>query len=321
MKAVRILFFTFIALHVNVLFVKASTTTITIHVTKNETSIIAIDVTINDRMINNPWISTDLFEPQDKIAFIVLEDERVVSTDRYSIEIDAEDIKPLDLNIKTTIIHPGFSVQEIHETGVILDKQGKIYAIKIILFENSLKKLMSKEGTQIFNMVCTTHQKYSLGLNAGLFFPFEDIMNTYAIYYISPQSTSLPQERIFKENSFYQMKLLIFLSWYPFKIQPTKPISLTRNFQLSLGTEVSSSILSNIYLGFGWDLKYLSLNFFTGYVFFDRVPNEYKAILNKPIENPNFTNIPVLKQRDWIFGVAIALPFSTASLFGKILGL
>jgi hypothetical protein len=243
----------------------------------------------------------------------------------YLIDISPEDVIIRPLKVYTGTVQA--KVYDIRLTegeipsfkiNVPLDEEGQKYSIKVTRYDSLDEKLIGNKGKVVFETSVKTFSRFFWGLNAGVFAPINSRDKSYSLFYDDPSNTSEDARPIIKEQKSWKPRAIVFLSYYPGGFEPDRK----GNFQINLGTEISSSILENIYLGVGYATKAISFNVFVGSCIAEELPNNYSKLINQQIPNKNIDNLPLIKKRQAIiFGLSIAVPISIAGIFGKLIAL
>jgi hypothetical protein len=243
----------------------------------------------------------------------------------YLIDISSEDAKIRPLKVYAGIVQPEVADNKLiqkeipsFKINVPLDEEGQKYSIKVTRYDSLDEKLIGEKGKVIFDTSVKTFSRFFWGLNAGVFAPINSQDKAYSVFYDDPSNTSEDARPIIKEQKSWKPRAIVFLSYYPGGFEPERK----GNFQINLGTEISSSILENIYLGVGYATKYLSFNVFIGSCIAEELPSNYSMLINQQIPNKNIDNLPLIKKRQAIIlGLSIAVPISIAGIFGKLIAL
>ena len=195
-----------------------------------------------------------------------------------------------------------------------LEKAGQTYSIKITRYKSFDDKL-SEGGKVIFDNSVRTFNRYSFGLNAGVFFPISYLAKTYNLFYANPSDPTEGVRPIIHQRKYWNPRAIVFLSYYPCGFEPERK----GTFQINVGTEISSSIMASIYLGVGYAKQYYSINIFGGYFTEKVLPDNYS--INQPIQNKNISSVPLIDKGRLSVGFSLAFPFTIAGIFGKLIGL
>jgi hypothetical protein len=200
-----------------------------------------------------------------------------------------------------------------------LGEAGQDYSLKITRYntlEDGLKEKV--DGCVIYEDDFGTYHKYYVGLNAGWLFPIGENSYSYTLFPRDPADATDGSAYTIHQTRHYQTKAILFVSFFPWGVEPEAPQSW-RNIHFNLGTEVSSSILKSLHFGLGYDLGVASLNVFFGYSRVDRLAPGYSV--GQDIVNQKIDGVPLVGEQNWQVGLCLGLPINLALVFGKILGL
>jgi len=264
-----------------------------------------------------------LFQKDALIRLLIIENEGEKRSDKnkYSFDISSEDaaMEPIYVYIGGEMKpspgggpeKPNFYIRE----DVPLEKAGQKYSIKITRYNSLDEKLRREKGKVIFDNSVRTYHRFSIGLNAGLFLPISYYAKTYSLFYANPSVSTEDVRPIIRRRKYWNPRAIVFLSYYPGGFEPERK----GHFQINAGTELSSSIMGSIYIGVGYARKYYSINIFGGYFTEKVLSDNYSK--NQVIQNKNIDSVPLIDHGRLSVGLTVAVPFSIAGVFGKLIGL
>jgi len=212
-----------------------------------------------------------------------------------------------------------------------LSRSGRKYIIGITRYgswEDAQKK--AKGGLPIFKEVFKTYNRYHWAINIGFFIPFSKT-DEYELLPSPIKNESQNQNGQDSQNrpditlthdQFLQFKTIAYVAIYPFGIEPKRKLSgkyLHKNLHLNIGVEISKNILEKGYLGFGYQIKNLSLDLFYSVGRENVLAPGFEDFIDKTVQG--LEKVPYVKKNVNRWGVAISLSFPTAKLFSKVLAL
>jgi len=287
---------------------------------------------------NAKFLRQKFYSKGDQIIFIISPQNQ---ENRFLVEVTAENLKIEKLSIFKELddirnqdiryYAPAASGNNRVEIEPIsLSRTGKIYSIKIYQFKNGQNRLKNKDGFVIFHEDFKTYRRIFLGFHTGFFFPVEIFgsetqSDHYYLKYqnITQNDNSGSIQPLITHEQVYRTKFILFLTFYP-GFEPERKIFIDRHlfkrFHFNFGTEFSSSILDKLYIGFGFDFKYFSLNIFQSTGKEDVLDPSFQP--GDRILNPNITEVPTIKKNIVRYGVTVSFPFNfVTGWISKFIGL
>ncbi len=268
----------------------------------------------------------ELLEPSDPVELrrlfsaphileLFIEGVPAPEQENYECEVTTKPRSPETIPIRKAI---GGQTEAPIRFRVHLLESGTLATVTITRYDNVEDKRKRKNGWIFFKEEFKTYTRYYAGTHLGFFFPFSTT-SEFRLAYLRPDDAA----RSIQRESIYRPKIVVFATIYPAGLEPERCwtwASLWERFQLDIGTEVSKSIGEHVYLGAGWDFRYVSLNFFWASIVTPRILEGFAV--GVPLENDEITAVPTERRREWVIGVSLGIPLNFAlSWLGPVLGL